>query len=88
LIERSPLHIARITAIASSSAATASAGARRGPPIATIASQNAPAPSPSCTRPPVRRSSEAADFASIAGGRSGSVATVGTNVIRSVRPAR
>ena len=51
-------------AIASSSASTDSPGERRGPPHASIASQNAPAPRPSSTRPPLSRSSDAADLAS------------------------
>ena len=52
--------IARMTSIASASASTASPGVRRGPPMASIASQNAPAPRPSSTRPPVRMSRLAA----------------------------
>ena len=40
-------------------------------------SQNAPAPSPSSTRPPLRRSSVAADLASTPGWRSGRLATSG-----------
>src|SRR5712692_7370934 len=56
-----------MTSIASSSALTDSPGVRTGPPIALIASQKPPAPSPSSTRPPDSRSSEAAALASIAG---------------------
>ena len=41
--------IARMTSIASLSASTAWPGVSRAPPIASIASQNAPAPSPSST---------------------------------------
>ena len=56
--------------------------------MAAIASQNAPAPSPSSKRPPLRTSIEAAAFAITAGGRSGRFATSGTSPMRSVRPAR
>ena len=66
-----------MTWIASSSARIDSPGPRRGPPIATMASQKAPAPSPSSNRPPLSRSSVAAALASIAGGRIGSDATSG-----------
>src|SRR5262249_45036527 len=41
--------------MASLSASTASRAVRRGPPIAVIASQNAPPPRPSCTRPAAGR---------------------------------
>ena len=70
----------------SSSASTDSAGVRCGPPLAAIASQNAPAPRPSSTRPPLSRSRLAAERASTAGGRSGRLATLGETRIRSVRP--
>ena len=50
---------------------------RRAPPIAAIASQNAPAPRPSSTRPLLRMSSEATLRASTAGKRSGRFATFG-----------
>ena len=60
-----------MTSIASSSASTDSRGVRRGPPIAAIGSQNAPAPSPSSARPPERMSRLATARASTAGGRSG-----------------
>ena len=73
--------------IASSSASTDSFGVRRGPPIASTPSQKAPAPSPSSTRPPESWSSEAADFASTAGWRSGRLSTSGSSVTRSVRAA-
>src|SRR3954449_2137107 len=66
-----------MTSIASSSASTLSPGVRRGPPIAATASQNAPAPTPSSTRPPLSRSRLAAARAATAGGGSGRVGTVG-----------
>jgi hypothetical protein len=62
---------------ASSRASTLSPGVRRGPPIASIPSQNAPAPRPSSTRPPLSTSRLAALRASTAGGRSGRFATFG-----------
>jgi hypothetical protein len=73
--------------MASSSASTDSPGVRRGPPIASTPSHNAPAPTPSSTRPPLSTSSEAAAFASTAGWRSGRLSTSGSSVIRSVRAA-
>jgi hypothetical protein len=73
--------------MASSAAWSASAGVRRGPPMAATASQKAPAPSPSSTRPPVGTSRVAADLASIAGGRRGRLATSGKNRMRVVCPA-
>ena len=75
---------ARRIAIASSSASTDCFGVRRGPPNASTASQNAPAPIPSSTRPSLSRSSEAADFATTDGRRSGRLRTSGTRRIRSV----
>ena len=57
------------------------------PPIASIASQNAPAPSPRSTRPPLRRSRLATAFASTAGGRSGRLSTLPARRMRSVRAA-
>ena len=62
-------------------------GERRGAPHASIASQNAPAPRPA-PRPPLSRSSDAADLASTAGWRSGRFATSGKRRTRSVLPAR
>jgi hypothetical protein len=76
-----------MTRIASSSASTDAPGARRGPPIAAIASQNAPAPRPSSTRPALSTSRDAAALASIAGGRSGRLATSGARVMFVVWPA-
>ena len=63
--------------IASVRASTAARGASRRPPIATIASQNAPVPRPSSARPPDRMSSVATLLASTDGGRSGRLATLG-----------
>jgi hypothetical protein len=57
---------------------------RGGPPIAAIASQKAPAPMPSSTRPPDRMSRLATAPASTAGGRSGRFATFGNTLIRDV----
>ncbi len=65
----------RTISIASSSASTLSPGVRRGPPIATIASQNPPAPSPNASRPPESGSRLAAARASTAGGRNGRLCT-------------
>ncbi|HEX6457288.1 MAG TPA: hypothetical protein VF032_00100 [Thermoleophilaceae bacterium] len=48
-----------------------------GPPFAAIASQNAPAPSPSSTLPPLRMSRLAALRASTTGCLSGRLATLG-----------
>src|SRR5712692_1816699 len=62
---------------ASSNAANASDGVRDGPPMASIASQKAPAPIPSSKRPPERTSSDAASFAIMAGTRIGKLATSG-----------
>lgn len=73
--------------MASSSASTASPGLWRGPPMAAMPSQNAPEPSPSSTRPPLRMSRDAAALASTAGGRSGRFTTSGNSRTRSVRPA-
>ena len=81
------VHSARITAIASRSASTDSRADRRGPPIAAIASQKAPAPMPSSTRPPDRMSRLATARASTAGGRSGRFTTFGNTPIRSVAVA-
>ena len=69
--------VARITSIASASASTAWPAVSRGPPTAAIASGNAPAPSPSSTRPPLRMSRLATLRASTTGGRSGRFATFG-----------
>ena len=69
--------IARMISIASASASTPSPGVSFGPPLAAIASQNAPAPSPSSTRPPLRMSRLAALRASTTGWRSGRLATFG-----------
>ena len=63
----------RMMSIASSSASTPCPGVRRGAPMATIASQNAPEPRPSANRPPESRSRLAAARARTAGGRSGQV---------------
>jgi hypothetical protein len=68
-----------MTSIASLSAVTLSPGLRRRPPIAAIPSQNAPAPSPSSTRPELRMSRLATLRASTAGGRSGRLATLGAS---------
>jgi len=76
-----------MTSMASLSAVTASPGVRRGPPIAAIASQKAPAPRPRSTRPPESRSRLAAARASTAGGRSGRLTTLGASRTRSVRAA-
>jgi hypothetical protein len=62
---------------ASASASTLSRGVSRGPPLAAIASQNAPAPSPSSTRPPLMRSRLATLRARTTGWRSGRFATLG-----------
>ena len=59
----------------SSSARSASPGVRRGPPAASIASQNAPAPRPSSTRPRLSTSRLATVLASTYGGRSGRLVT-------------
>ena len=72
----------RITAMPSSSARNASPGLRRGPPVASMASQKAPAPSPSSTRPRLSTSRLATVFASTNGGRSGRLVTLA--VTRSV----
>ena len=66
-----------MTSIASLSASTACPGVSFCPPIAAIASQNAPAPSPSSTRPPESRSRLAAARARTAGWRSGRLITFG-----------
>ena len=76
-----------MTPIASSSASTASPGASRTPPAASMASQNAPVPRPSSTRPPLRMSSEATDPASTTGLRSGRFATFGATRRVEVRAA-
>ena len=55
--------------------------------MASIASQNAPAPMPSSNRPPLSRSSEAAARASTAGWRSGRLSTLPLSRTRSVRAA-
>jgi len=73
--------------MASSSASTDSPGERRGPPIASIASQNPPAPMPSSIRPPLSRSSEATLRASTAGCRSGRFITFALSRIDVVRAA-
>ena len=85
--EPAPAHIARMTPIASSSASTAAPGASRTPPAASMASQNAPVPIPSSTRPPLRMSSEATDPASTTGLRSGRFATFGATRRVEVRAA-
>ena len=69
--------MARMTSIASASASTLCPGVSFGPPSAAIPSQNAPAPRPSSTRPPLRMSRLAALRASRTGGRSGTLATFG-----------
>src|ERR1700760_145661 len=66
--------------MASASACRAWPGLRRRPPMASIASQNAPAPRPSSTRPPLSRSRLATERASTAGGRRGGVGPVGGQV--------
>ena len=73
--------------IASSSASTLWPGVRRRAPIASIASQKPPAPSPSSARPPLSRSSAAAARARTAGGRSGTLSTLGASLMRLVRAA-
>ena len=73
--------------IASLRPATASEGDRLGPPIATIASQKAPAPRPSSNRPPDNRSRLAAWRASSTGGRNGRLITLPEILIRSVLAA-
>lgn len=78
---------ALITSIASPSASTLSPGASRLPPIASIASQNAPAPRPSSTRPPLSKSRLAAARAITAGGRKGRLSTLGTTFTLFVRAA-
>src|SRR5215472_1983527 len=70
---RRPLHIARIRAIAFSTACTVSCGERCSAPMATAGTP--PPPSPSSKRPPLRRSRLAAALASTAGGRSVRLAT-------------
>ena len=65
-----------------------SPGLLRGPPIASMASQNDPAPSPSSTRPRLSTSKLAAAFASIAGGRRGRLATSGKKRTLCVLAAR
>src|SRR4028119_1973733 len=77
-----------MTSIASSVDLTASPGLRRGPPMPTTASQNAPAPSPTSTRPPEMTSRDAAAFASMAGGLRGRFATSGKKRTRSVTGTR
>ena len=77
----------RVTWIASSTADTDSPGVRTDPPMALIASQNPPAPSPSSKRPPLSTSIDAAALARTAGGRMGRLATSGNNVMRCVRIA-
>jgi hypothetical protein len=52
-----------------------------------MASQNAPAPSPSSTRPPLSRSRLATERAITAGGRSGRFSTLGASRTRRVRAA-
>ena len=84
----SPRHAERMIAMASSSASTDSPGVRRGPPIASIASQKEPAPRPSSKRPPESTSSEAACLAIIDGPRRGRLATSGKKRTRSVRASR
>ena len=79
--------IARITSMASVSAVMLSLGLRRGTPMATMASQKAPAPSARSKRPPLSRSRPAAARASTAGGRSGRFTTFGASRIVSVRAA-
>ena len=64
--------------MASLSDSRAVRGARCGPPIPAIPSQNAPAPRPSSNRPPDRTSMVAACLASITGGRNGRLATLVT----------
>ena len=74
--------------MASPRAARAWPGASLRPPLASIASQNAPAPSPSSTRPRLSRSKLAALRASTAGSRSGRLITLGASRIRLVTAAR
>ena len=73
--------------MASSSASTASPGARRTPPAASMASQKAPVPMPSSTRPLLRTSSDATDPASTTGLRSGRFATLSATLTVEVRAA-
>ncbi len=63
--------------MASLSAMRACAGVRLGPPRPVIGSVKAPAPRPSSNRPPLSMSIVAACLASMAGGRSGRLATLG-----------
>ena len=77
-----PSQIARMTSIASLSASTPWPGVSLRPPIASIASQNAPAPRPSSTRPSLRMSRLATLRASTDGGRSGRLATFGASRTR------
>ncbi len=55
--------------------------------MASIASQNAPAPMPSSARPPERMSSVATSRARMAGGRNGRLATLGNTRTRDVAAA-
>ena len=71
----------------SRSACTASFGVRRGPPAATTASQNAPAPIPSSIRPRLSRSRLATVLASTNGGRSGRLVTLAVSRSEVVRAA-
>ena len=73
--------------MASSRAVTASPGVRRGAPIAVIASQKAPAPRPSATRPLLSRSRLATARARTAGWRNGRLSTFPATVTRSVDAA-
>ncbi len=76
-----------MTSIASLSAARASPGVRRGPPMPAMPSAKAPPPSPSSNRPPLSTSMLAACLASMAGGRNGRLATLGNRCTRLVRAA-
>ncbi len=73
--------------MASLSAARASPGVRRGPPMPAMPSVKAPAPRPSSSRPPDSTSTVAACLASMAGGRSGRLATFGKKRTREVPAA-
>jgi hypothetical protein len=73
-----------MTSIASLSASTDCPGLSRRVPMASIPSQNAPAPRPRSTRPPESRSRLAAARATTAGGRSGRLSTLGAIRTRSV----
>lgn len=80
--------IARMTVIASSNACTASPTVRRRPPIASMASQKAPAPRPNSTRPPLSRSRLARAAGQHRGGRNGRFVTLADRRIVPVRARR